>query len=340
MEVQLDRFQRVNLAHLPTPLEFARRLTAYFGGPQIWIKRDDCTGLAFGGNKARKLEFFMGEALSENSDTIVTMGPVQSNHVRMTAAAACRLGLDCHAILVGDDRGEPTGNFLLDRLFNLKYTVVPNRLDELPPGLVGERIEDTLDQLVREGRKPYLVPPGGTGPLGEIGYYMAMKEVVDQSHQLGIGIDHVVTPVGSQGTISGLVLGKKMLHLGTRIIGISVNREGTCEMAGLPTIDAMVQEGGKLIDAHVDVSPGDYELLYDYVGKGYGIPTEEGVDAIELVAQKEGILLDPTYTGKSMAGLIDLVSKGRFDKGDVVVYLHTGGTPGLFTNPEIFGLGC
>lgn len=339
MNMELDRFPRVSLAHLPTPLEFAKRLTDCLGGPQIWIKRDDCTGLALGGNKARKLEFFMGEALERNSDTIVTMGPVQSNHVRMTVAAARKLGLDCHAILVGDDRGLPGGNFLLDHLFGLTYSTIAKPLDELPPGLVRERIENTMDRLAREGRRPYLVPPGGAGPLGDISYYAAMKEMVAQSHELGKGTDYIVTPVGSQGTLSGLVLGKKILHLSTRIIGISVNLEGTCELAGLPTVEEMVKEGGRLIDAQVDVSSVDYELLYDYVGEGYGLPTKAGLDAIALVAQKEGILLDPTYTGKSMAGLIDLVSKGRFNKGDVLVYLHTGGTPGLFTDPKIFGFG-
>jgi len=339
MNTKLDRFERVRLAHLPTPLEFAKRLADHLDGPQIWIKRDDCTGLAFGGNKARKLEFFMGEALEKNSDTIVTMGPVQSNHVRMTAAAACKLGLDCHAVLVGHDRAQPTGNFLLDRLFNLKYTIVRKPLDRLPPGLVEKSIADTIDRLVRKGRKPYLVPPGGSGPLGEISYAMAMQEMVTQSHGLGIEIDYVVTPVGSQGTLCGLILGKKMLQLDTKLIGISVNLQDTCKLAGLPTIEEMVKKAGELIDVPVDVSPGDYELLYDYVGEGYGFPTKEGLASIELMAEKEGILLDPTYTGKSMAGLIDLVSQGRFTKEDVVVYLHTGGTPNLFRDTTIFGFG-
>lgn len=337
-KMPLEKVARVRLAHLPTPLEFAKRLTDHLGGPQIWIKRDDCTGLAFGGNKARKLEFFMGEALRRNADTIVTMGPVQSNHVRMTAAAACKLGLECHAILVGDAGGKPRGNFFLDHLFGLKYRVVSNHLDELPPGLVEERVQETIDELISKGQEPYLVPPGGAGPLGEISYYLAMEEMVSQCCQLGIEIDYVVTPVGSQGTLSGLLLGKKVLDLRTRIIGVSVNLEGTCELTGLPSIEHMVREAGEVIDAQVDVSPQDYELFYDYVGKGYGIPTKEGLDAIRLMAQREGIVLDPTYTGKSMAGLLDLISKGRFDKTDVVIYLHTGGTPGLFINPEALGL--
>jgi len=336
MDMELDGFRRVSLAHLPTPLEYAKRLTDHLGGPQIWIKRDDCTGLAFGGNKARKLEFFLGEALYQGSDIIVTMGPVQSNHVRMTAAAACKLGLDCHAVLVGDDRGQPTGNFFLDHLFGLKYSTISKPLDELPPGMVEEQIGDTLDRLTREGRKPYLVPPGGAGPLGAISYCMAMKEMVTQANQMGIGIDYVVTPVGSQGTLSGLLLGKKMLHLQAKIIGVSVNLEGTCELAGLPTIEQMVKEAAELVGTEVDVCTEDYDLLYDYVGKGYGIPTKECLDAIELMAQKEGLLLDPTYTGKSMAGLVDLIARGRFDKGDVVVYLHTGGAPGLLNNPGFF----
>ncbi len=281
----------------------------------------------------------MGDALHNNSDTIVTMGPVQSNHVRMTAAAACKLGLDCHAVLVGERTGRLTGNFFLDHLFGLKYSVISKPLDELPPGLVEERVEGAMDRLIRDGHKPYLVPPGGAGPLGEISYCMAMEEMVTQSRRLGMEIDYVITPVGSQGTISGLLLGKKVLNLDTKLIGVSVNLEGTCELAGLPTIEEMVKKAGDLIDTRADVSDEDYELLYDYVGEGYGIPTKEGLDAIELVAKKEGILLDPTYTGKSMAGLIDLVSQGRFDRKDVVVYLHTGGTPVLLNNPKVFGLG-
>ena len=336
MERELERFQRVRLAHVPTPLEFAGRLTEYLGGPQIWIKRDDCTGLAFGGNKARKLEFFMGEASRQGSDTIVTMGPVQSNHVRMTAAAACRLGMACHALLVGDVSGQPTGNFFLDHLFGLTYSVIPRTLDDLPPGMVEERIRETMDRLVHDGRRPFLIPPGGAGPLGEISYCLAMKELLTQSREMGIDVDYVVTPVGSQGTLSGLVLGAKLLQLDTKFLGISVSLPGTCESAGLPTTEQMVKEAGLLLDTSVDVSSDDYEILYDYVGKGYGIPTEECLKAIELVAQKEGILLDPTYTGKSMAGLIDLVSRGRFDPKDTVVYLHTGGTPGLLSNPGVF----
>jgi len=336
MERKLERFQRVRLAHLPTPLEFAGRLTKYLGGPQIWIKRDDCTGLAFGGNKARKLEFFMGEASRQASDTIVTMGPVQSNHVRMTAAAACRLGMACHAVLAGDVSGQLRGNFFLDRLFGLTYTVIPKALDDLPPGLVEEQIREITDRLTHEGRKPFLIPPGGAGPLGEISYCMAMKELFAQSKEMGINVDYVVTPVGSQGTLSGLVLGAKLLQLDTKFLGISVSLAGTCESAGLPTTEEMVKEAGLLLDIPVDISSRDYEILFDYVGTGYGIPTRACLDAVQLVAQKEGILLDPTYTGKSMAGLIDLVSQGRFDPTDTVVYLHTGGTPGLLSNPDVF----
>jgi len=339
MKLQFDRFHQVSLAHLPTPLEFAKRLTDHLGGPRIWIKRDDCTGLAFGGNKARKLEFFMGDALRKRSDTIVTMGPLQSNHVRMTAAAACRLGLDCHAVLVGDDYGQLTGNFFLDHLFDLKYSIISKPLDELPPGLAEEEIDKTMVRLSREGRRPYLIPPGGAGPMGEISYCKALEEMVSQSRQLGIEIDYIITPVGSQGTFSGLILGKKLFGLNTKMIGISVNHAGTAELTGLSNIEQMVKDAGEFIDAKVTVLPEDYELLYDYVGKGYGIPTPGCMDAVKLMARQEGILLDTTYTGKSMAGLIDLVSKDRFNKGDNVVYLHTGGATGLFTNPDIFGFG-
>jgi D-cysteine desulfhydrase family pyridoxal phosphate-dependent enzyme len=334
--VELERLNRVRLAHLPTPLEFAKRLSEHLGGPQIWIKRDDCTGLAFGGNKARKLEFFLGDALRQESDTLVTMGPVQSNHVRMTAAAACKLGLECHAVLVGEEQGHPTGNFFMDHLFGLHYTMITEPLDELPPGLVEEKIAETMDHVTRQGRRPYLVPPGGAGPLGEISYYVAMKELLSQAEERGVKIGAIVTPVGSQSTLSGLVLGKKLLGLPTKVIGISVNLEGTCERAGLPGVEDMIKEAARLIGAKVRVFPEDYELLYDYVGEGYGIPTEACLRAVQIMAQEEGILVDPTYTGKSLAGLMDLVSKGRFERHDVVVYLHTGGTPALLNRPELF----
>jgi len=334
--IELERFDRVRLAHLPTPFEFAKRFTEHLGGPQIWIKRDDCTGLAFGGNKARKLEFFLGDALHQGSDSLVTMGPVQSNHVRMTAAAACKLGIECHAVLVGEEGGQPTGNFFMDRLFGLNHTIIAKPLDELPPGMVEEKIGETMDRLTRQGRRPYLIPPGGAGPLGEISYCLAMKELLSQAEERDVKIDTIVTPVGSQSTLSGLVLGKKLLGLPTKVIGISVNLEGTCERAGLPGVEDMIKHAGRVIGAEVQVSPEDYELLYDYVGEGYGIPTEACLKAIEIMAQKEGILVDPTYTGKSLAGLIDLVSKGRFEQHDVVVYLHTGGTPGLLNKPEFF----
>lgn len=336
MALNVDNFRRVKLAHLPTPLEFASRLTAQLGGPQVWIKRDDCTGLAFGGNKARKLEFFLGEALDQHADTIITMGPIQSNHVRMTAAASRKVGMECHAVLVGNHEGDPTGNFFLDHLFDLKYTLINQPLDDLPPGLIEEEMEKSRARLISEGRRPYLVPPGGAGPLGEISYALALDELLSQAREMDLEIDYVVTPVGSQGTFSGLILGKKLIQSSTDIIGISVNLEGTAELAGLPSIDQMIVEAAKLLDVRMGVSPDEYELHYDYVGEGYGIPTQAGMEAIKIMARLEGILLDTTYTGKSLAGLIDLISKNRFSRTDVVVYLHTGGGPGLFINNKAF----
>lgn len=330
------QYPRVDLAHTPTPLEFAPRLTAELNGPRIWIKRDDCTGLAFGGNKARKLEFFMADALEKGADTIVTMGPTQSNHVRMTAAAAGKLGFGCHALLVGEETGAPMGNLFLDHLFGLTIHTISLALDDLPDGLVEKEIENIMGRLEHNGKKPYLVPPGGAGPLGELSYCLAMKEMNDQARELGITIDHVITPVGSQGTFSGLILGKMLLDLATGMIGISVDLPGTKESVGLPGIEQMVAEAGDLIGKKVTTASDAYELLYDYVGAGYGIPTPEGLEAIKRMAQLEGILLDPTYTGKSMAGLMDLVAQGRFGKDEVVVFLHTGGLPGLFNNTGIF----
>jgi L-cysteate sulfo-lyase len=322
--------ERLALSHLPTPLEYASRLTRILGGPEIWIKRDDLTGLALGGNKSRKLDFFMADALRQDADCIVTMGPLQSNHVRLTAAASRACGLDCYAVLLGDRPQSAKGNFLLDQVLGLNCIHVSGSMNQVPFDFVERKIQETITRLEKEGMRPYLVPTGGIGPLGELGYCLAVEEMVEQTQRLGIPFEHVVVTVGSRGTIAGLLLGIARLNLRTRVTGISANIEGTCESFGIPRPDEMAVEAGKLIGLDLKVPMTNYKIFYDYVGKGYGMPTDSGIEAIKLAAGAEALLLDPVYTGKAMAGLVDLIRSGYFAKKESVIFIHTGGTPGLF----------
>jgi D-cysteine desulfhydrase family pyridoxal phosphate-dependent enzyme len=331
--MKTTNFQGINrlaLSHLPTPLEYASRLTQALGGPEIWIKRDDLTGLALGGNKLRKLDFFMADALRQDTDCIVTMGPLQSNHVRLTAAASRACGLDCYAVLLGDRPPSAKGNFLLDQMLGLHCIHVSGSMDQVPFDCVERKIQETITQLKKEGRKPYLVPTGGIGPLGDLGYCLAVEEMVEQTGRLGIPFEHVVITVGSGGTIAGLLLGIARLNLATKVTGISANIEGTCESFGISLPDEMAAEAGKLVGLDLKVPMTNYKIFYDYVGQGYSIPTPSGIEAIKLVAGTEALLLDPVYTGKAMAGLVDLIRKGYFTKKDTVIFVHTGGTPGIF----------
>jgi D-cysteine desulfhydrase family pyridoxal phosphate-dependent enzyme len=329
-KTKFEGVERLALCHLPTPLEYASRLTRVLGGPEIWIKRDDLTGLALGGNKLRKLDFFMADALGHNADCIVTMGPVQSNHVRLTAAASRACGLDCYAVLLGDPPQSAKGNFLLDQMLGLNCIHVSGSMNQVPFDFVDRKIQETISRLKKEGRRPHLVPTGGIGPLGEFGYCLAVEEMVEQTQKMGIPFEHVVVTVGSRGTIAGLLLGIARLNTRTTVTGISANVEGTCESFGIPPPDEMAAEAGKLIGLELKLPMANYKIFYDYVGKGYGIPTDKGIEAIRLAARTEALLLDPVYTGKAMAGLVDLIRGGYFTKKDTVIFIHTGGTPGIF----------
>jgi D-cysteine desulfhydrase family pyridoxal phosphate-dependent enzyme len=299
-------------------------------GPEIWVKRDDLTGVALGGNKLRKLDFFMADALRQDADCIVTMGPVQSNHVRLTAAASRACGLDCYSVLLGDQPQSAKGNFLLDQMLGLHCIHVSGSMNQVPFDFVERKIQETISQLQNEGRKPYLIPTGGIGPLGELGYCLAVEEMLEQTERLGIPFEHVVVTVGSRGTIAGLLLGIARLNLTTTVTGISANIEGTCESFGILPPDEMAAEAGKLIGLDLKAPMANYKILYGYVGQGYGIPTDSGIEAIKLAARTEALLLDPVYTGKAMSGLVHLIRSGYFTKKDTVIFVHTGGTPGIF----------
>ncbi len=320
---RVDKLPRIRLAKLPTPLEEMPTLSKLLGGPKIWIKRDDLTGIAFGGNKERKSEFFMADAVRKGADVIITTGAIQSNHARVTAATARKLGLKAILVLRGEEPAEFDGNLLLDSLFgaDIRYVQVDSQQILLA-------MEEIAEELKREGHKPYIVPGGASYPTGAVGYVEAMLELVTQAEEVNLNIDHVVHASGSGGTQSGLVLSNKALKTKVKTLGICIKPQSEQWLA--EKILEIANGIAKLLDLRETVTRKDVFLLGDYAGEGYGVLTPEAVETIKLVARTEGILLDPVYTGKAMAGLIDLIKKGHFKKDDNVVFVHTGGTPALF----------
>jgi len=323
LQKRIDKLPRIKLARLPTPLQEMRRLSKFLGGPKVWVKRDDLTGIAFGGNKERKTEFFMADAVQKGADVVITTGPLQSNHARVTAAAAKKLGLRVVLVLRGKEPREYDGNLLLDRLFGADMRFVQVGWQQVLPAM-----EEVAEELRGEGHRPYIVPGGASYPIGAVGYVNAMLELIDQTEEVDLNINCIVHASGSGGTQAGLVLANKALGTETEILGMCVE----------PDINQWLTERiveisngvAKLLDVKEIVNEKDVVLIGDYVGEGYGVLTSEAVDAIKLVAQNEGIMLDPVYTGKAMAGLIDLIKRERFKKDDNVVFIHTGGVPALF----------
>lgn len=325
--LQLDRFPRAALCHRPTPLEPMPRLSEHLGGPGLWIKRDDCTGLATGGNKTRKLEFLVGEALEQKADMLVTQGAVQSNHVRQTAAAACRAGLDCHALLerrvpdVGEEY-ERSGNILLDHLFGATVEYRESGLD-----MNAEAVR-VVERLAADGRRPYFIPGGGSNPVGALGYADCARELMADSRL--DRIDWIVMATGSTGTQAGLVAGLHAMGSRVPVLGVSVRQPAEAQIDAVHDLAARTCE--KL---GVDPLPRERVLVDDTkVGAGYGIPAESTLEAISLAARLEGLLLDPVYSGKGFAGLVDRVRQGFFAAEDRVVFLHTGGSAALFAYQE------
>lgn len=328
--IALSKFPRVSLGHLPTPLEPLRRLSQELGGPPVWIKRDDCTGLATGGNKVRKLEFLMGEALQQGADTIVCFGALQSNHVRQTAAAAARLGLACHAVLTDvvryrEPAYEVSGNVLLDELLGAEVHVV----EDAPAALrvAGEIVET----LRRKGRVHYSIPVGGSSAVGALGYVECAIELARQADELGIQIGALVNAISSAGTQAGLVAGLAALGREIPVWGFNVySSDPAAQRAELRQLCAEVC--AKLGTPAVEASR--LQVSNEFLGKSYGDPTREAVEALRLVARLEGILLDPVYSGKAMAGLIAMIRRGELAGSDPVVFLHTGGAAALFAYRE------
>ena len=310
---------KLNFAHLPTPIETLARLSDALGGPRLLIKRDDQTGLAFGGNKTRKLEFLVAEARDHGAKSLISGGALQSNHCRQTAAAAARFGFKCTLVLTGEKPQIPSANLLLDELFGAEIVHVADRKDR-------DRIlQQTFDRADREGLKPYLVPYGGSNPTGALGYAFAMKEFVEQ----GRHADWIVFATSSGGTHAGLLLGQRMFGYKGKLLGISVDeseewlREHVSELASLAS---------EKLGAHIEFVPSEVLANANYCSAGYGVLTEREREGIRLFATCEGLLLDPVYTGRAAAGMIDLIRNGFFKKDESVLFLHTGGQPALFAD--------
>jgi L-cysteate sulfo-lyase len=323
--IDFDRFPRTALCHRPTPIEPMPQLSETLGGPRLFIKRDDCTGLAMGGNKTRKLEFLVGEAMLQKADMLVTQGAVQSNHVRQTAAAACKVGMKCHVLLERrvpdrDASYEETGNVLLDNLFGATYEFRPSGLD------MNAEAEAVSEKLRAAGHRPYFIPGGGSNPTGALGYAVCAQEIADHSRTTGQAFDWLVMATGSTGTQAGLVAGFQAIGHNLPVMGVSVRQPRERQMNAVhaltqKTLDKLGAEGVPLSRILVDDG---------YVGEGYGIPAESTLEAIRLLARHEGILLDPVYSAKGMAGLIGMIRQGFFKPTDNVLFLHTGGATALF----------
>ena len=309
-------------------------LSSELGGPALWVKRDDCTGLSTGGNKTRKLEYLLADALAKGADTVITQGAVQSNHARQTAALCAKLKLTCHILLEDrtgfkDDSYRLNGNVLLDQLHGATVSLRPGGAN------MQAEMETFAESLKAKGKKPYVIPGGGSNPIGALGYVNAALELTFQMNEMGLKATHLVLATGSAGTHAGLIAGLKILNSPLKVIGFGVRAPK--EKQEQMVYDLACKTASMLGYAGV-VQREDVYADCNYVGRGYGLPTEGMVEAVKMLAQTEGLLFDPVYTGKGLSGLIDWVRHGRFTKDDTVIFLHTGGSAALFGYPEAFSL--
>ena len=318
-----EKIPRQSLGFFPTPIVELSKLSEALGGSKIFMKRDDNTGLALGGNKTRKLEFILGDALACGADTIITAGAAQSNHCRQTAAAAASLQLECHLVLGGEKPDIVNGNLLLDQIFgcHIHWAGVNRK---------GEDIPQIVEQLKQAGKKPYVVPYGGSNELGALAFVEALKELETQRQGTGKSFTYIVFASSSGGTQAGLMLGKKMLDASYQIVGINIDKGETDKVPFDQFILSLANSTAKFIGVNHDFSEEDLILNSDYVGGGYGVIGHLENEAISLTAQTEGILLDPVYTGRAMGGLFDMIRTGKIKKKDSVLFWHTGGVPALF----------
>jgi D-cysteine desulfhydrase len=310
---------RLKFAHLPTPIEELPRLSEALGGPRILVKRDDQTGLAFGGNKTRKLEFLVAEAQQQGAKMLISGGAIQSNHCRQTAAAAARYGFECTLVLTGDLPQQPSANLLLDQLFGARIIHVPDRKDR------DRVLQETFERAAAEGKRPYLVPYGGSSPTGALGYVFAMEEFLQQN----VAVDWIVFGTSSGGTHAGLTLGQRVFGFKGKVLGISIDES---EEWLKEHVSALASAASERLGKRIEVTPAEVLANADYCRAGYGVLTEAEREAVRLFARYEGLLLDPVYTGRAAAGMIDLIRKGFFKKDETVLFWHTGGQPALFAD--------
>lgn len=333
----IKKYKRISLSFFPTPLEYLKNLSKKYKGPNIFIKRDDYGSLAFGGNKIRKLEFILADAISNDSEVIITIGGIQSNWVRQTVSAARKIGLDIIVLLEGNEPKQYQGNILLDKIMRAKLKFIGKISQEDEDKEIrgnGPFTNKIAKEEIKKGRKPFIAPLGGSVPLGNLGYINAVQELYLQCKEKGIKPDKIILATGSGGTQAGVELGIKLLKLETKVIGMSISRhirEKSEEIAKLCN-----ETLNYLSINSITFNQKQININYDYVGKGYAIPTKEGIDAIYEIASNEGIILDPVYTGKAMAGLLDFVKKGKFKKEENIIFLHTGGASANFAYSKFF----
>ena len=321
--MEYNHIPRQSLGFFPTPLIALSRLSKALDGPTIFMKRDDNTGLALGGNKTRKLEFIMGDALAQGADCVITAGAAQSNHCRQTAAAAASLGLECHLVLGGEEPEQTSGNLLLDKIFG-------SHIHWAGANRKGEDIPKIVEQLTKQGKKPYVIPYGGSNELGALAFVEAFKELESQRESMDLSFTHIVFASSSGATQAGLMLGKKILNSPAQIVGINIDKGETDKVPFDQYTVALANSTASLIGADYQFTETDLTLNSDYVGEGYGVVGTLENEAIAMTAQTEGILLDPVYTGRAMGGLIDMIRSGKIKKTDRVLFWHTGGAPALF----------
>lgn len=329
--MNLAKYPRRRYTEGQTPMEYLKNFTELMDGPEIYMKRDDLLGLAGGGNKTRKLEFFMADALAQGADTILTCGAVQSNHCRLTLAAANKEKLKCQLVLeerVAHSYHETAnGNNYLYHLLGVDgIRVVPGGSNML------EELDKLAEELRAQGRRPYIIPGGGSNAIGELGYVSCAQEILAQAFEKGISFDRIICASGSGGTHAGLLTGLVGENANIPLTGISVNRKKEPQEKLVYGLAAALSEK---LGLAVPVKPEQVEVYDDYVGPGYSLPTDQMVEAVQLLARTEAILLDPVYSGKAMAGLIDLIRKGVYKKGEKVLFVHTGGSPALYAYTDV-----
>lgn len=320
----------IKLANLPTKIEKLERLSEKLGGPQIYIKRDDQTGTEISGNKVRKLEFAVKEAMDQGCDLLITCGGIQSNHARATAAVAAKLGLKSYLVLLGSGEEEIDGNCFLDKLLgaNIKFVNVEDYVNKRM-----DIMKDIKEEMSKKGYKPYIIPMGASNGIGTFGYYKAMEEIIDQEKQMGIKFDAVVVATGSGGTYAGLFYGNKVNGDTKKVYGVNVSND---EEHFKNEISNILHESFGYTKSPVEFSKDEINIIDGYVGRGYALSTPKELEFIHQLAKLEGVILDPVYTGKAMYGLVEEIKKGKFNDCQNILFIHTGGLFGLFPQKELF----